>query len=74
MYPYFISDILDDDVVMTIEKKDRVTKLILFDDFSCFDEGVYIGPISEETIATVPKFFLYISPFPFKRLDSLRTL
>lgn len=55
MYPYFISDILDDDVVMSIEKKDRVTKLILFDDFSCFDEGVYIGPVSEETIAQLRK-------------------
>ncbi len=50
---YFISDIMDDDVVCTIGQEDR--KLLLFDDFSCFDEGVYIGPVSKETIEKLRK-------------------
>ena len=50
---YFISDILEDDVVCTIGQEDR--KLLLFDDFSCFDEGVYIGEVSPETIKQMRK-------------------
>jgi hypothetical protein len=50
---YFISDIMDDDVVCTIGQEDR--KLLLFDDFSCFDEGVYIGEVSRETIKQMRK-------------------
>ena len=50
---YFISDIIDDDVVCTIGQEDR--KLLLFDNFSCFDEGVYIGEVSRETIKQMRK-------------------
>ena len=50
---YFISDIMDDDVVCTIGQEDK--KLLLFDDFSCFDEGVYIGEVSRETIKQMRK-------------------
>lgn len=50
---YFISDIMDDDVVCTIGQEDR--KLLLFDDFSCFDEGVYMGEVSRETIKQMRK-------------------
>ena len=50
---YFISDILDDDVVCTIGQEDR--KLLLFDDFSCFADGVYMGKVSREVIARMPK-------------------
>ena len=50
---YFISDIIDDDVVCTIGQEDR--KLLLFDDFSCFDQGVYIGAVSRETIKQMRK-------------------
>ena len=50
---YFISDILEDDVVCTIGQDDR--KLLLFDDFSCFDDGVYIGNVSRETIKQMRK-------------------
>ena len=52
-FSYFYSDILDDDVVCTIGQEDR--KLLLFDDFSCFDEGVYIGEVSRETINQMRK-------------------
>lgn len=50
---YFISDILDDDVASPYGVDDR--KLLLFDDFSCFDEGVYIGKVSPEVIAQMRK-------------------
>ena len=50
---YFISDILDDDVVSPYGIDDR--KLLLFDDFSCFDEGVYMGEVSPEVIAQMRK-------------------
>ena len=50
---YFVSDILDDDVVCTIGQEDR--KLLLFDNFICFDEGVYVGEVSPEVIKQMPK-------------------
>ena len=50
---YFVSDILDDDVVCTIGQEDR--KLLLFDNFICFDDGVYIGEVSPEVIKQMPK-------------------
>ena len=50
---YFISDILDDDVVCTIGQEDR--KLLLFDNFSCFSDGVYMGEVCREVIAKMPK-------------------
>ena len=50
---YFISDIWEEDVVCNIGLEDK--KLLLFDDFTCWDEGVYIGVVSPETIALMPK-------------------
>ena len=50
---YFISDILEDDVVTTIGVEN--TKLLLFDDFSCFNEGCYVGVVSPETISQLRK-------------------
>ena len=50
---YFISDILDDDIVCTIGQKDR--KLLLFDDFLCIDEGVVMGKVSPEVISQMKK-------------------
>ena len=51
---YFISDILDDDVVCSMNEK-KATKLILFDDFQCLDEGCYMGQVSPEVIAQMRK-------------------
>ena len=51
---YFISDILDDDVVCSMNEK-KATKLILFDDFQCLDEGCYMGKVSPEVIAQMRK-------------------
>ena len=50
---YFMSDILDEDVVCKIGVDDR--KLLLYDDFKCFDEGTYVGVVSKETINVMRK-------------------
>lgn len=50
---YFISDIMDEDIVCTIGQEDK--KLLLFDDFTCWDEGCYIGPVSPEVIQQMRK-------------------
>lgn len=50
---YFVSDIWEEDVVCNIGMEER--KLLLFDDFTCWDEGVYIGVVSPEIIAQMPK-------------------
>ena len=50
---YFISDIMDEDVACFCGVDDR--KLVLFDDFKCFDEGTYMGTVSKETIEKMRK-------------------
>lgn len=53
LYQYFISDIMDEDVVCTIGQEDK--KLLLFDDFNCWDEGCLMGRVSPEVIAQMRK-------------------
>lgn len=53
LYQYFISDIMDDDVICRIGQEDK--KLLLFDDFDCWDEGIYMGRVSREVIAQMRK-------------------
>ena len=53
LYQYFISDIMDEDIVCTIGQEDK--KLLLFDDFTGWDEGCYIGKVSPEVIAQLRK-------------------
>ena len=50
---FFISDIMDKDVAATIGIEDK--KLLLFDNFSCWNEGEYIGEVSAETISKLRK-------------------
>ena len=50
---YFVSDIMDDDVLCTIGQEDR--KLLLFDSFTCWNEGCLIGKASPEVITQMPK-------------------
>ena len=50
---FFISDIMDDDVACTIGLEDK--KLLLFDDFECWDEGCLIGKVSKDVIAQMRK-------------------
>ena len=53
LYQYFLSDITDEDVVCTIGQEDK--KLLLFDDFNCWDDGLYMGKVSREVIAQMRK-------------------
>lgn len=53
LYQYFISDIMDEDVVCTYGQEDK--KLLLFDDFKCWDEGLYMGNVSPGVIAKMRK-------------------
>ena len=46
---YFISDILEEDIVCRIGQEDK--KLLLFDDFYCLDEGVVMGRVCPEVIS-----------------------
>lgn len=50
---FFISDIMDEDVVCPIGLEDK--KLLLFDDFSCWDEGCYMGKVSKAVIEQMRK-------------------
>ena len=44
---------MDDDVVTTVGLEDK--KLLLFDDFACWDEGEYMGKVSQEVIKQLRK-------------------
>ena len=50
---YFLSDILDDDIVCPIGIEDK--KALLFDNFNCWEDGCLIGTVSKETISELPK-------------------
>ena len=50
---YFVSDILEKDVICNIGQEDR--KILLFDNFTCLDEGLVVGKVSKETIEQMPK-------------------
>ena len=50
---FFMSDIMDEDIVCLYGMEEQ--KFLLYDDFGCWDEGEYIGQVSKETIAKMPK-------------------
>lgn len=50
---FFISDIMDDDIICRMGIEDK--KLLLFDNFKCWDEGEYIGEVSPNTISKLRK-------------------
>ncbi len=50
---YFVSDVLDDDVICGYGVDEM--KFILADDFLCIDEGEIIGKVSPEVIDKMPK-------------------
>lgn len=55
---YFISDIMDEDILCPYyaeDEKHYCDKYILFDTFRCWDEGLYMGDVSPETIAKMRK-------------------
>ncbi len=58
LYQYFISDIMDEDILCPYygeDEKHYVDKYILFDKFMCWDEGLYMGDVCPETIAKMRK-------------------
>lgn len=50
---FFISDIITEDVVCNIGMED--SKLLLYDDFRCWDEGVLVGTVGADTIKQLRK-------------------
>ena len=50
---FFISDVMENDVVCPIGQEDK--KLLLFDDFECWDEGEFVGNVSREVIERMRK-------------------
>lgn len=50
---YFQSDILEEDIACPIGVDDR--KALLFDSFTCIDDGEIIGEVSKEVIEQMPK-------------------
>lgn len=53
LYQYFVTDIMDEDIVCPYGLEDR--KILLFDSFGCWIEGEHIGQVSPEVIALLPK-------------------
>ena len=50
---YFISDIADEDVVCPYDEEER--KYVLNDQFTCYDYGEVMGPVSREVIEKMRK-------------------
>ena len=50
---YFVSDVMEDDIICPYGEDGR--KFVLADSFGCWDEGEYMGQVSKETIAKMPK-------------------
>lgn len=50
---FFVSDVMDEDVVCPFGLEDK--KLLLYDDFLCWDEGVLVGAVSKAVISQMPK-------------------
>ena len=50
---FFLSDIMEEDIVCPYGEEEH--KFILSDKFGCWDEGAYMGEVSSDTIAQMPK-------------------
>lgn len=50
---YFVSDVMDEDVVCPFGLEDK--KLLLYDDFLCLDNGYLIGKVSKAVISRMRK-------------------
>ncbi|MDE6474200.1 MAG: hypothetical protein K2L70_03800 [Clostridia bacterium] len=50
---YLVSDILDEDIICPIGIVDK--KALLFDDFTCVDDGLLMGKVSTNIIKQMPK-------------------
>ena len=52
---YFISDINEKDILAPINDEDKPPKYLLFDNFGCWDEGLYMGQVSDAVIKQMRK-------------------
>ena len=50
---YFQSDLIEEDIVCNYGDNER--KKILYDNFTCIDDGEILGEVNKETIAKLPK-------------------
>ncbi len=50
---YFQSDLIEEDVICNYGDNER--KKILYDKFTCIDDGEILGEVNKETIAKLPK-------------------
>ena len=50
---FFISDVMDEDIVCPFGLEDK--KLLLYDDFLCWDEGCLMGKVSKDVIRKMHK-------------------
>ena len=55
MKTYFLSDVLDEDILCKMGDEERGFKYILADDFTCISEGEIMGKVSLEVIEKMPK-------------------
>lgn len=55
MKTYFVSDILDEDILCRMGDEEHGFKYILADDFTCINEGEIMGKVSSEVIEKMPK-------------------
>ena len=55
MKTYFISDILDEDILCPMGDEEQGFKYILASDFTCINEGEIIGKVSPEVIEQMPR-------------------
>lgn len=46
---FFISDVVDEHVVCRIGIEEK--KLLLYDDFKCWDKGLFVGRVSADVIS-----------------------
>lgn len=53
LHTYFITDLIEDDIICTIGQENR--KVILFDNFYCIKDAEVIGQVSPETIEKMEK-------------------
>lgn len=52
---YFVSDVLDEDILCRMGDKDRGFKYVLARDFTCIRNGEVVGKVSPEVIEQMPK-------------------
>ena len=52
---YFVSDILDEDILCKTGDEEHGFKYILADNFTCISDGEIMGTVSPEVIEKMPK-------------------